>query len=98
MRKALYQKLACPYDKAAPLELTVFRDVGDDVLQGLLECSSCGRYYPIIGSVPVLLPDEFRDPSLEAPFLAKWQSRLHGRYGLGSGFRLRVSGRNDGES
>lgn len=88
MRKELYEKLACPYDKSAPLGVTVFRADGMKVLQGLLECPSCHRYYPIIGGIPVLLPDEFRDPALEAPFLARWREAIGERYRHGTGFTL----------
>lgn len=88
MRKALYDKLACPYDKHAPLELLVFRADAGTVTQGLLECPQCRRYYPIIGAIPVLMPDEFRDASLEAPFLMRWREKIGDRFGRGEGFRL----------
>ncbi len=88
MNRKLFDKLACPYDKQAPLTLTVFREHGDSVTQGLLECELCRRYYPIIGSVPVLLPDEFRDPAVEAPFLAKWRPAIGDRFSQGRGFHI----------
>lgn len=88
MRRELYQKLACPYDKAAPLALSVFRLSGEAISQGLLECPRCERYFPIIGGVPVLLPDEYRDPALEMPFLQHWRSRIGERLERGRGFRI----------
>lgn len=88
MTKTLYNKLACPIDKSHPLQLTVFRLEGENVHEGLLECPECHRYFPIIGGVPVLSPDEYRDASLEAVFLERWVSHLGGRYGKGAGFTL----------
>lgn len=88
MTKDLYDKLACPYDKHAPLTLSVFRADGETVVQGLLECAHCERYYAVIGGIPVLLPDEFRDPALEARFLSRWQEQIGERFGKGEGFRL----------
>jgi len=88
MTKDLYDKLACPYDKTAPLTLSVFRIAGDEIVQGLLECTSCERYFPIIGGIPVLLPDEYRDPKLEMPFLLQWRETIGERLLRGEGFRL----------
>jgi uncharacterized protein YbaR (Trm112 family)/SAM-dependent methyltransferase len=39
------------------------RDV--DVAAGLLVCGGCGRWYPIDGGIPELLPDHLRDPARE---------------------------------
>ncbi len=88
MTKDLYDKLACPYDKHAPLELSVFRAEGMRVVQGLLECTECRRYYPILGGIPVMMPDEFRDASLEAPFMLRWREQIGERFGKGRGFTL----------
>ena len=30
---------------------------GDDVLEGVLECRTCRREYPIIDGIPLLVPD-----------------------------------------
>lgn len=88
MTKTFYNKLACPYDKTAPLTLTIFRIQEAKVREGLLECPRCHRYYPIIGGIPILSPDDFRDASLEANFLDKWKVHLGDRYGRGVGFTL----------
>lgn len=88
MTRDLYRKLACPYDKSFPLELSVFRLAGEAIMQGLLECPSCERYFPVIGGIPVLLPDEYRDPALEMPFLLHWRSVIGERLDRGEGFRI----------
>lgn len=88
MTKTLFNRLACPIDKSAPLRITIFRVAKEDVEEGLLECPECNRYFPIIGGIPVMTPDEFRDASMEALFLERWRANLGERYGKGSGFTL----------
>ena len=59
--------LACPIDKYYPLELIEIDTVEDKTInenvikEGVLYCSQCSRYYPIIEEIPVMLPDELRD-------------------------------------
>lgn len=62
------------------LELKVFvTDTEQHILEGMLTCSHCKRYYPIIHGVPIMSPDEYREFALEAPVLKKWQAQLKGR-------------------
>lgn len=75
-------------DKTAPLKLTVFRSSGSEIIDGLLECPTCHRYFPVVARIPVMSPDEFRDPSFEAPFMEKWKFRIGSRFGNGTGFTL----------
>ncbi len=47
-----------------------------DVREGILVCPLCGRWYPIgssVVTVPVLMPDHFRDNENDAVFLEKWR-------------------------
>lgn len=37
----------------------------EEVIEGVLYCSKCGRYYPIINGIPVLLSDDLRDQQVE---------------------------------
>jgi uncharacterized protein YbaR (Trm112 family) len=55
--------LACPIDKYYPLELIEI-DIAEDIIinenvikEGVLFCSQCSRFYPIIEEIPVMLPD-----------------------------------------
>ena len=88
MTEKLFSRLACPIDKSAPLKLTVFSTENMKIIEGLLECPFCSRYFPVIGGIPIMVPDEYRESSLEARFLEKWNVRLNGRYGKGKGFTL----------
>ncbi|OLC81701.1 MAG: hypothetical protein AUJ08_07300 [Thaumarchaeota archaeon 13_1_40CM_3_50_5] len=78
MKKSMLDILACPIDKHYPLEL--FEIVSEDqtVKEGLLFCTKCSRYYPIIDEIPVMLPDELREKQKDRDigFLKKWQSKI----------------------
>ena len=59
------------------LDLKIFAKKADgEILEGLLTCSGCGRYYPIVYGIPIMTPDEYREKSLEAPMLKKWGMSL----------------------
>lgn len=69
---SLFNKLCCPVDKK-DLQLTVYlKNQEGDVLEGIMTCAHCGRYYPIIYGIPVMTPDEYREKALEAPIMEKW--------------------------
>lgn len=79
MKKELMEILACPIDKYAPLELIVFEAVEqkeDEVKTGVLLCKQCARWYPIIDTVPELLPDARREEKREKAFLKEWAHKL----------------------
>lgn len=75
MEHRILNKMCCPFDKA-DLNLTVFNQNNDTVLEGLLVCTGCRRYYPIISGIPIMSPDEYREPQFELPFLKKWEHEL----------------------
>jgi uncharacterized protein YbaR (Trm112 family) len=74
--------LACPIDKSYPLELfeidiTEDRTINETVIkEGVLFCSQCSRFYPIIEEIPVMLPDELREKEKDMEFLQKWQEKI----------------------
>ena len=73
MKKTLINKLCCPFDKEE-LELKIFgQDTDENILEGLLTCTHCKRYYPIAYGVPIMTPDEYRQAPLETPLLQRWQ-------------------------
>jgi uncharacterized protein YbaR (Trm112 family) len=77
--------LACPIDKYYPLELIEIDTVEDKTInenvikEGVLFCSQCSRFYPIIEEIPVMLPDELRDKEKDIEFLQKWHEKIPGK-------------------
>ena len=72
MNASLLKKLCCPIDKH-DLEVKIFvQDEKKNIIEGLLTCSECRRYYPIVYGIPIMTPDEYREKALEAPILQKW--------------------------
>ncbi len=76
MQRKLLDILACPIDKHFPLELLEFDVRGDVIVEGVLLCNECARYYPIMDEIPVMLPDELRNKKEDLGFLEKWSAEL----------------------
>lgn len=79
MRLKTIEKLCCPFDKNDVQLTTITKDVGENVLEGFLTCEKCRRIYPIVKGIPIMNPDEFREPELERPLLEQWKKHLKGR-------------------
>ncbi|MCK5628381.1 Trm112 family protein [Candidatus Bathyarchaeota archaeon] len=75
MKRKLMDILACPIDKQHPLELHVFEEK-DEIVEGLIVCPKCLRWYPIRDEIPEMLPDELRKESQDLPFLKKWKTQI----------------------
>ncbi|QTA85784.1 class I SAM-dependent methyltransferase [Desulfonema magnum] len=60
MKKWLKEKLSCPecLNNQAPLDLDIKEELSDDVMEGELRCTACGRCYPINKGVAVILPEK----------------------------------------
>jgi len=69
MRKDLMEILACPICKNPDLELLVFQENHYEVESGLIFCQKCSRFYPIRGTIPVMLPDDLRKEEEDLKFL-----------------------------
>lgn len=65
-------KLCCPFDHADLKLEVIAKDLSDNIIEGLLTCSECKRYYPIIRGIPIMSPDEYRELPLEKPVLDSW--------------------------
>jgi len=76
MNKTMMDILACPIDKTHPLELHEIKGKDNVVSEGVLVCTKCSRFYPIIEEIPIMLPDELRDKKLEIDFLKKYKENL----------------------
>ena len=46
------------------------------ISEGVLYCTTCSRFYPIIEEIPIMLPDELRDKKQEMSFLKKYKDKL----------------------
>ena len=57
MKRELVDILACPVCKGG-LELNVEVEGGGEVITGSLHCSECDVSYPIVDSIPNLLPTD----------------------------------------
>ncbi len=76
MQRKLLDILACPIDKHYPLQLLELELRGDIIVSGVLTCERCGRYYPILDEIPVMLPDNLRNRKDDIAFLEKWKEKL----------------------
>jgi uncharacterized protein YbaR (Trm112 family) len=76
MNKTMMDILACPIDKNYPLELHEIKEKNGIISEGVLFCSKCSRFYPIIEEIPIMLPDELRDKKLEIEFLKNNKQNL----------------------
>ena len=66
--------LACPICKYYPLDLHVFEEK-EEIVEGLIVCPKCLRWYPIIEEIPQMLPDDLRSQEEDLPFLKKWKDK-----------------------
>jgi uncharacterized protein YbaR (Trm112 family) len=57
MKKELMRILACPVCKG-DLQLKVDKEEGEEIITGSLYCSACDYSYPIVDTIPNLLPPE----------------------------------------
>ncbi|WPP53017.1 Trm112 family protein [Catalinimonas niigatensis] len=76
MNTSLLKKLCCPIDKADLILQVFLKDENGEIIEGLLTCPDCQRYYPIVYGIPIMTPDEYREKALEAPILEKWGLKL----------------------
>jgi uncharacterized protein YbaR (Trm112 family) len=73
MQLKTINKLCCPFDKS-DLDLQVLtKDTEQNIVEGILTCTSCKRKYPIVYGVPIMAPDEYRQIQLEQPIVEKWK-------------------------
>jgi uncharacterized protein YbaR (Trm112 family) len=75
LKRRLLDILACPIDKHYPLELLVFEE-GEEIIEGLLVCTACNRWYPISDEIPQMLPDDLREAKEDLQWLARWKERV----------------------
>ncbi|MDX1596367.1 MAG: Trm112 family protein [Nitrosopumilaceae archaeon] len=76
MNKSMMDILACPIDKHHPLELFEINQKDNIVSEGVLYCTKCSRFYPIIEEIPIMLPDDLRDKKQDLEFLKNNKEKL----------------------
>lgn len=76
MRRDLVEMLCCPRDQAAPLELLELESRGEEVVEGVLRCRQCGRWYAIMNGVAHLVRDGLRLVEDELEFLERHRAAL----------------------
>ena len=69
MNKKMLDILACPMCKHHRLESIEINLKDEIIINGVLFCTSCSRFYPIIEEIPIMLPDELRDKKQDLEFL-----------------------------
>jgi uncharacterized protein YbaR (Trm112 family) len=59
-------------------ELTDNDTTYDNVIvkEGVLYCSRCSRFFPIIDEIPMMLPDELREREKDLQFLLEWETKI----------------------
>ncbi len=70
------KKMCCPFDKQDLALQIITTDTSNNVIEGVLTCSHCQRYYPIIHGIPIMSPDEYREKQFELPLIEKWKPEL----------------------
>jgi len=60
MKRELMDILACPVCKGE-LELNVEEENAEEIVNGSLYCRKCDERYPIVDTIPNLLPPDQRD-------------------------------------
>ncbi len=60
MKRELMDILACPVCKGK-LELSVEEENEEEIITGSLYCPKCTQHYPIVDTIPNLLPPDQRD-------------------------------------
>ena len=60
MRMELMEILVCPMCRGE-LDLTTTTQDADEIVEGNLECKDCAENYPIVDSIPNMLPPSLRE-------------------------------------
>ncbi|MHA1973401.1 MAG: Trm112 family protein [Candidatus Hodarchaeales archaeon] len=76
MKKDLMEILACPFCKNPELDLISFEESEDEVVNGIILCLKCKRYYPIKSTIPIMLPDDLRREYEELEFLKQFKDKI----------------------
>jgi uncharacterized protein YbaR (Trm112 family) len=76
MYEEVMQVIECPECKNKPLDLLSFQAEEGEIIEGLIMCSECERWFVIRDGVPEVFPDALRDENEDLPFLEKWRAMI----------------------
>lgn len=60
MKTEIMEILICPMCRGN-LDLSITEQDGDEIVEGVLTCTECGETYPIVNTIPNMLPPSLRD-------------------------------------
>lgn len=60
MKRELLETLACPNCKQNLFRLQIYKSREDDILEGEINCKNCSDLFPIVDSIPIMLPKYLR--------------------------------------
>lgn len=63
-------------EELKPEELNCEDCLKREIVEGILICPKCNRWFPIKDEIPILLPDEFRKKSEDLEFLRKYSDKI----------------------
>jgi len=77
MKTSLLRIMICPVCGGS-LAMSAFRKDrnGKEIMEGVLECRKCSRWYPLIDGIPRMLPLSMINKNLLKAFLGKYSGRL----------------------
>ena len=67
------------YDRPAatvPLKSCIRTCMMREIEEGLIVCTRCGRWYPIVDSIPVMMDDKYRDLDRDREFAERVRDAL----------------------
>jgi len=47
-----------------------------DIVEGVIVCPNCGRWYPIVSSIPIMINDKYRNPSDDRSFIERNAAKI----------------------
>ena len=59
MKTELMEILVCPICRGE-LDLSITEQEGDEIVEGVLTCTECDETYPIVNTIPNMLPPSLR--------------------------------------
>ncbi len=60
MKMQLMEILVCPMCRSS-LDLSITKQEGEEIVEGVLTCTECAEIYPITNTIPNMLPPSLRD-------------------------------------